>query len=120
VVTNPEGIFLSCLFPTESLRVLWAARCGIRDLDGVSALEALEELYLAFNDVEDCAALALHEKLSVLDLESNLIADPEALTALASCPALTSLTLLHCPVARATDYRKTVRRTCTTRAAWRG
>ena len=29
-----------------------------RDLDGISALGALEELYLSFNDVADCGALA--------------------------------------------------------------
>ena len=41
-----------------NLRVLHAARCGVSDFDGVAALPALEELYLSFNDVEDCTALA--------------------------------------------------------------
>jgi Leucine-rich repeat (LRR) protein len=53
------------------LRVLRAPRCGICELDGVGALAGLQELYLAFNDLQDCAALALHDTLEVLDLEGN-------------------------------------------------
>lgn len=47
------------------LRVLWLSACGIFHLDGVGALSGLEELYLAFNDVEDLTSIALHDRLEV-------------------------------------------------------
>ncbi len=49
----------------SNLRVVWLSACGIRHLDGVGALSGLEELYLAFNDVEDLTSIALHERLEV-------------------------------------------------------
>lgn len=49
----------------SNLRVLWLSACGIRHLDGVGALSSLEELYLAFNDVEDLTSIALHDRLEV-------------------------------------------------------
>lgn len=39
--------------------------CGVQHLDGVGALAGLEELYLAFNDVEDLTSIAMHERLEV-------------------------------------------------------
>lgn len=47
------------------LRVLWLSACGVRHLDGVGALTGLEELYLAFNDVDDLTSIALHDRLQV-------------------------------------------------------
>ena len=40
------------------LRVLWLCRCGLAELDGMSALPVLQELYLAFNDIEKLDSLA--------------------------------------------------------------
>ena len=91
-----------------NLRVLHAARCGVSDFDGVAALPALEELYLSFNDVEDCTALAFQENLMVLDLESNRIADVAQLDALSTCDKLSCLTLLGCPIATTKDYRDSI------------
>jgi hypothetical protein len=91
-----------------NLRVLHAARCGVSDFDGVAALPALEELYLSFNDVEDCTALAFQYNLMVLDLESNRIADVAQLDALSTCDKLSCLTLLGCPIASTKDYRDAV------------
>lgn len=48
-----------------NIRVLWASACGVQHLDGVGALAGLEELYLAFNDVEDLTSIAMHERLEV-------------------------------------------------------
>ncbi|CAM9908289.1 unnamed protein product, partial [Choristocarpus tenellus] len=47
------------------LQVMWARACCVTDLDGVGALSGLRELYLAFNDVEDLTAIAMHECLEV-------------------------------------------------------
>ena len=91
-----------------NLRVLHAARCGVSDFDGITALPALEELYLSFNDVEDCTALAFQEHLVILDLESNRLSEICALDALGTCEQLSCLTLLGCPVASLTNYRDDV------------
>jgi len=91
-----------------NLRVLHAARCGVSDFDGVAALPALEELYLSFNDVEDCTALAFQENLMVLDLESNRIADVAQIGELSTCDKLSCLTLLGCPIASSKDYRDSI------------
>ena len=91
-----------------NLRVLHAARCGVSDFDGVAALPALEELYLSFNDVEDCTALAFQENLMVLDLESNRIADVAQIGELSTCDKLSCLTLLGCPIASTKDYRDSI------------
>lgn len=49
----------------RNLQVLWLSRCGVTDLDGISVLEHLTELYLSFNNVEDITPLSLHEHLEV-------------------------------------------------------
>lgn len=51
-----------------NLRVLWLPACGVCHLDGVGALTGLEELYLAFNDVEDLTSIALHDRLEVSEV----------------------------------------------------
>ena len=45
------------------------ARCGLEDLDGLSSMNSLEELYLAYNDIYDISACSLLENLQILDLE---------------------------------------------------
>lgn len=69
-----------------NLTVLWLGRCGLGDLDGIGALESLEELFLAFNEVRDTAALAMLESLHTLDLEGNIIEDVQQVLLLALCP----------------------------------
>ena len=89
------------------LRVLSAARCGALDLDGIASLGRLEELYLPFNDIDDCAPLGFHETLEVLDLEANRISDEEDLALLGTCGALRCLSLKGNPLAT-TGYRTRV------------
>ncbi|CAB1104195.1 unnamed protein product [Ectocarpus sp. CCAP 1310/34] len=89
-----------------NLRVLWLSACGVRHLDGVGALTGLEELYLAFNDVEDLTSIALHDRLEVLDLESNCVKDAEQAIHLGTCSHLWSLTLTANPVCRDLHYRR--------------
>ncbi|CAM9228067.1 unnamed protein product [Ectocarpus sp. 12 AP-2014] len=88
-----------------NLRVLWLSACGVCHLDGVGALTGLEELYLAFNDVEDLTSIALHDRLEVLDLESNCVKDTEQAIHLGTCSRLWSLTLTANPVCRDLHYR---------------
>ncbi|XP_070314062.1 leucine-rich repeat-containing protein 56 isoform X6 [Odocoileus virginianus] len=75
------------------LHVLWLARCGLADLDGISSFPALKELYLSYNDIWDLSPLCLLEHLEVLDLEGNCVEDLGQLRYLQLCPRLATLTL---------------------------
>ena len=90
------------------LRVLWAPRCGVTDLDGISVLPGLEELYVSFNRIADVTPLAMHERLQVLDLEGNDVAAAQQVDQLATCDALSSLTLAGNPVTELVAYRRAV------------
>ncbi|XP_053514638.1 leucine-rich repeat-containing protein 56 [Artibeus jamaicensis] len=102
------------------LQVLWLARCGLADLDGISCLPALQELYASYNDVSDLNPLCLLEQLEVLDLEGNSVEDLEQVRYLRLCPRLATLTLegnLVClrprpsdKVPRGYNYRAEVRK----------
>ncbi|KAM7226061.1 hypothetical protein CapIbe_022206 [Capra ibex] len=75
------------------LQVLWLARCGLADLDGISSFPALKELYVSYNNIWDLSPLCLLEQLEVLDLEGNCVEDPGQLRYLQLCPRLATLTL---------------------------
>ncbi|XP_061263541.1 leucine-rich repeat-containing protein 56 isoform X2 [Bos javanicus] len=75
------------------LQVLWLARCGLADLDGISSFPALKELYLSYNNIWDLSPLCLLEQLEVLDLEGNCVEDLGQLRYLQLCPQLATLTL---------------------------
>lgn len=45
------------------------ARCGTEDLDGVSAMVNLQELYLAYNEISDLSPCGMLENLQILDIE---------------------------------------------------
>ncbi|MXQ90441.1 hypothetical protein E5288_WYG016337 [Bos mutus] len=75
------------------LQVLWLARCGLADLDGISSFPALKELYLSYNNIWDLSPLCLLEQLEVLDLEGNCVEDLGQLRYLQLCPKLATLTL---------------------------
>lgn len=51
------------------VKVLWMARCKLKDLDGLPALQSLQEFYLSFNEVEDVSVITMLSALDVLDLE---------------------------------------------------
>eukprot|EP00439_Symbiodinium_sp_Y106_P011826 s4055_g1.t2 len=80
------------------LQVLWLGRCGLQDLDGLTLLEGLRELYLPFNDVVDVALPKWLDHLQVLDLEGNAVEDPDDLAELTKCYALRDLTIRGNPV----------------------
>ncbi|KAJ9465659.1 putative U2 small nuclear ribonucleoprotein Aprime [Diplonema papillatum] len=95
------------------LRVLWLNRSNVRCLAGISSMESLEELYVAFNSISDVSHAAGLPNLSLLDLEGNLIETEEDLQVLGQCPKLTALTLEGNPVSsgiRQKDYFAAVRR----------
>ncbi|XP_021563693.1 leucine-rich repeat-containing protein 56 [Carlito syrichta] len=75
------------------LQVLWLARCGLTDLDGIGSLPALKELYASYNGVTELSPLCLLERLEVLDLEGNSVEDLGQVHYLRLCPRLATLTL---------------------------
>ncbi|KAJ8299005.1 hypothetical protein KUTeg_023065 [Tegillarca granosa] len=53
----------------RNLRVMWMCRCGLNELDGISTMICLKELYLAYNEISDISPLSMLDKLEILDLE---------------------------------------------------
>ncbi|NXF68726.1 LRC56 protein, partial [Ciccaba nigrolineata] len=75
------------------LRVLWMARCGLSDLDGISSCSSLKELYIGYNNISDLSQLPWLDHLEVLDLEGNNIEDISQMQYLGLCCKLTHLTV---------------------------
>lgn len=92
----------------KNLTVLWLARSGVQELDGITGLLSIKEIYLAFNEVKDLSAMVGCDKLEVLDLEGNAIEDLGEIHFLASCECLTVITLEGNPIANAETYREEV------------
>ena len=82
----------------KSLTVLRVVRVGLTSLDGVTALPALTELYMAFNAVQDLSPLPLLEHLALLDLEANPVDSLDSLEYLLMLPSLSSLSLEGTPL----------------------
>ena len=90
------------------VRVLWLCRCGLRELDNLWAVPELQELYLAFNDIEQLSPIHEAEQLQVLDLEANLVADMAQVEFLQFASALQELTLRGNPVCEREGFREEV------------
>lgn len=93
------------------LRVLWLNRSGLVSLDGLGSLsDTLEELYVAFNHINDFSPLADDdfEALRIVDFDSNEVDDIEQVEFLASCKGLQALTLDNNPVAAMPGYAAAV------------
>ncbi|XP_078077419.1 leucine-rich repeat-containing protein 56 [Mustelus asterias] len=75
------------------LEVLWMARCGLTDLDGIPSFCSLKELYVAYNSISDVSPVSMLEQLEVLDLEGNNIDDIVQIHYVALCSKLNTLTL---------------------------
>ncbi|GLD94386.1 hypothetical protein PINS_up002997 [Pythium insidiosum] len=108
LVNSSLGSFRDLGTSLHALLVLHVPRCGLRDLDGISALTGLQELYVPHNAISDISPLTMHEELRVVDLESNCIVDVGQIEQLAFCPQLTSLSLLSNPVCKIERFRQIV------------
>ncbi|XP_009468599.1 PREDICTED: leucine-rich repeat-containing protein 56 [Nipponia nippon] len=75
------------------LHVLWMARCGLSDLDGISSCSSLKELYISYNNISDLSQLTWLDHLEVLDLEGNNIEDINQMQYLGLCCKLSRLTV---------------------------
>ncbi|XP_057289784.1 leucine-rich repeat-containing protein 56-like isoform X2 [Hydractinia symbiolongicarpus] len=85
----------------NKLTTLWLSRCCIAELDGVSCIAALQELYVAYNEIFDLSPLSMLENLEVLDLEGNNVDDITQVEFLSLCSKLSTLTLKGNPLEKA-------------------
>jgi hypothetical protein len=88
------------------LEVLWMSRCGLQDLNGISAIPVLREFYLPFNDVADLSPLSTHDTLEVLDVEGNEVDNLDEVVALKLCVSLRELTLTGNPVCKGDTFSR--------------
>ncbi|XP_053384147.1 uncharacterized protein LOC123536172 isoform X2 [Mercenaria mercenaria] len=77
----------------RSLHVLWASRCSLSELDGISSMCNLREVYLSYNEISDISPLSMLDQIEILDLEGNNLDDIMQVQYLAICSKLTNLTL---------------------------
>jgi len=70
------------------VRVLHIARCELKEVQGIQALEQLEELYISHNSIDELFDVSLAEHLAVLDMESNNVCDVDMLKYLRRMPRL--------------------------------
>ncbi|XP_030646479.1 leucine-rich repeat-containing protein 56 [Chanos chanos] len=80
------------------LHVLWLARCGLADLDGIPSFSSLKELYVAYNNISDLSQVSMLECLELLDLEGNNVDDLVQVQFLGLCGRLRTLNLEGNPV----------------------
>uniref|UniRef100_A0A0B7A2Z2 U2A'/phosphoprotein 32 family A C-terminal domain-containing protein n=1 Tax=Arion vulgaris TaxID=1028688 RepID=A0A0B7A2Z2_9EUPU len=117
-----NGSHIACVRDLGSslrkLKVLWMTRCGLEELDGISAMSELKELYLEYNEISDVSPLSLLEHLEILDLEGNNIEDITQVQYLSLCPTLQNLALDGNPICvcpspthdkSGYDFRKTIK-----------
>ncbi|GFS10197.1 leucine-rich repeat-containing protein 56 [Elysia marginata] len=97
-----SGSCISCVRDLGSslrnLRILWLTRCGLEELDGISSMLNLVELYLEYNEISDLSPLSMLEQLEILDLEGNNIDDITQVQYLSLCPKLRRLALDGNPI----------------------
>ncbi|KAK3103608.1 hypothetical protein FSP39_020495 [Pinctada imbricata] len=82
----------------RNLTVLWMSRCGLLELDGISSMLSIKELYLSYNEICDISSLSMLDFLQILDLEGNNLDDVQQIHHLTMCSRLSSLTLEGNPV----------------------
>eukprot|EP00049_Salpingoeca_infusionum_P005345 m.91157 g.91157 ORF g.91157 m.91157 type:complete len:315 (-) comp12940_c0_seq1:1696-2640(-) len=95
----------------RNLQVIWLSQCQLHDLDGISSLSSLTEVYLSFNHVKECAQLTMLPNLQVVDLEGNLISDLSQIEYLALCEKLERVTFDGNPFQIELKTKKTYRDT---------
>ncbi|CAD8087838.1 unnamed protein product [Paramecium sonneborni] len=59
----------------RNLQVLWISNSKLTDISGIMSMPNLVEFYCSFNNIKDISPLAFHEKISILDIEGNELAE---------------------------------------------
>ncbi|XP_072529718.1 leucine-rich repeat-containing protein 56 isoform X2 [Salminus brasiliensis] len=91
----------------SNIQVLSLVRCGLADLNGISLLLSLKELYVAYNNVSDLSQVGLLDQLELLDLEGNDVDDLVQVQYLALSGRLRILSLVGNPVCMCPHPKKT-------------
>lgn len=82
----------------KNVRVLYLARCELKEVQGIQAFEQLEELYIGYNDIDELFDIGFLEHLTVLDFEGNKVKDLDQLYYLKRCRKLTHVNMKLNPV----------------------
>lgn len=53
----------------RTVQILWMSRCGLLELDGISSMISLTEVYLSYNEISDISPVSMLDNLQILDLE---------------------------------------------------
>ena len=92
----------------RGIQILNIARCELKDLGGIVAIDNLLELYASYNEIDDLYDMRYLEKLEVLDLEANQIKDFSQINMLAENTELRHVTLEWNPISFERNFRKRV------------
>ncbi|CAG2227253.1 Leucine-rich repeat-containing protein 56 [Mytilus edulis] len=82
----------------RTIQILWMSRCGLLELDGISSMISLTEVYLSYNEISDISPISMLDNLQILDLEGNNVRRYIPSTVLGMCTQLNRLTLESNPV----------------------
>ncbi|XP_071120654.1 leucine-rich repeat-containing protein 56-like [Mytilus edulis] len=82
----------------RTIQILWMSRCGLLELDGISSMISLTEVYLSYNEISDISPISMLDNLQILDLEGNNVEDISQVQFLGMCTQLNRLTLESNPV----------------------
>ena len=96
----------------KNVRYLHVARCELREVQGIQAFEQLEELYIAYNNLDDMFDVSMAEHLTVLDMEGNNVASADQIKYLRRMPRLAELNFKGNPVAKEFSYYQKVAEVC--------
>ena len=96
----------------RNLRILYLARCGLKECQGIQAFERLEELNLGFNYISELFDVSFCDFLLVLDFEGNKVTDLDQLTYLNRCSSLEDLCLSGNPVVKKPGYFTAIKNSC--------
>ena len=75
--------------------MLWMPRCCMSEMDGISALNALQELYVSYNELHELNPLCMLERLRVLDLEGKTLSLPNLLALRSLCSFSSSQSTIY-------------------------
>lgn len=81
-----------------NVRVLHIARCELKEARGLNAFEQLEELYIAYNEIDELFDISFATHLQILDFEGNNVNDVHELWYLKRMPKLVDANFAGNPV----------------------
>jgi Leucine-rich repeat (LRR) protein len=87
------------------------ARCELKEVQGIQAFMQLEELYIAYNDIDELFDIGFLEHLQVLDMEGNNVNSLDQLYYLRRLHHLQEVNFKHNPVTAESGYYQRIQDT---------